>query len=62
MTSVYLGLVLALVIKDVCVVCIACYLVNALLFFFVLRDYRRFAAALRGSRSSEMRPRSDAAE
>jgi len=47
-TSLYLAIILFFVLKDVCIVCISCYAVNAALFFFAWRDYQRMLKALRG--------------
>jgi hypothetical protein len=45
--SVYLGYLLAFVLKNLCVVCVATYLVNAALFSLCWADYKRALSSLR---------------
>mmetsp|Transcript_22995 Transcript_22995/g.35972 ORF Transcript_22995/g.35972 Transcript_22995/m.35972 type:complete len:83 (+) Transcript_22995:122-370(+) len=45
-TTVYLGYVLFGVIKDVCLVCISCYIVNAMLFVISWREWKASTTGL----------------
>jgi len=51
LASVYLGYLLAFVIKNLCVVCVATYGVNAALFKLSLADYKAVVASLRAEKS-----------